>query len=232
MRASLKILPAVSLLMIAMIAHADITIGNYVNGDCLPFNCNLDQTASSPLDYQQVYGASAFGANPITITSLTWYFATQFGGNGIMLPGNYTVFLSYTNAPVNGLSDNLPSNRGMDYTQVGAFVGGGSLNPSFTTATTPFNYNPALGNLLVEIFAANQPYQPNDGSRGYMEADTSGSVTSRAAKTPNFDYGPGPTGLVTTFGTGVATTPEPGTLVMFGSATLGLAGLLRRKINF
>jgi hypothetical protein len=27
------------------------------------------------------------------------------------------------------------------------------------------------------------------------------------------------------------TTPEPGTLVMFGSGILGLAGVLRRKIN-
>src|ERR1017187_6459269 len=30
---------------------------------------------------------------------------------------------------------------------------------------------------------------------------------------------------------GQGTTPEPGTLIMFGSGIIGLAGMLRRKIN-
>jgi len=30
---------------------------------------------------------------------------------------------------------------------------------------------------------------------------------------------------------GTQATPEPGTLIMFGSGILGLAGVLRRKIN-
>ena len=33
------------------------------------------------------------------------------------------------------------------------------------------------------------------------------------------------------FDMGATPTPEPGTLVMFGSGILGLAGVLRRKIN-
>ena len=34
------------------------------------------------------------------------------------------------------------------------------------------------------------------------------------------------------FNMGATPTPEPGTLIMFGSGILGLAGILRRKINF
>jgi hypothetical protein len=217
------------LLASGAILNADVTVGNYQSGDCLPFNCNLDQTASSPLDFQEVYSSTAFPGTT-TITSLAWYFAAAQGGTPTMLPGTYNVFLCYTNAPVNGLSDNLASNRGADYSFFATFSGGKNLFPSFTIGGVPFVFKPNNGNLLVEIFAAGQPYQPNNGKFGFEEADFSGSVVSRAAATPNFDYGPFHVGLVTTFGTGTPT-PEPGTLAMFGSGIFGLAGILRRKIN-
>ena len=35
----------------------------------------------------------------------------------------------------------------------------------------------------------------------------------------------------TIYGTSGTSTPEPGTLIMFGSGIIGLAGVLRRKIN-
>ncbi|HEV3330449.1 MAG TPA: PEP-CTERM sorting domain-containing protein [Bryobacteraceae bacterium] len=223
------------LLLICGVVRADVTVGNDDTGTCVPFNCNLDQTASSPLDYQQVYTSTAFGG-PISITSLTWYFANAFGGTPTMLPGSYSVYLSYTGALVGGLSGNLASNRGADYSLFSTFSGGQNLSPSFTTSGGPFLYDPSIDNLLVEFLVSNQPYQPNNGTFGYMETDQSGTITTRAFATPEF---PDPSfgfanaarsdsGMVTTFGT--STVPEPATwpLVLAGlSALVGSAA--RRK---
>lgn len=106
-------------------------------------------------------------------------------------------------------------------------------NPVCTiNLTTPFTYNPANGDLLFEVIASNQAIIPNGSGNGYVEAGNSGALTWRNYCIGASDCANGTvdtTGLVTTFSTGT-TTPEPGTLVMFGSGLLGLAGMIRRKM--
>jgi len=226
MKVMLKFLVLSLLLAIASFAYADVsiadstglvttfngttTVGNFDGtwGNCIPFLCNVTGTVTD-VDYQNVYAAGSF-AGPMSVSSLTVYYA-PFGGSSLVIGGTYSVYLSTTSAAVNGLSTNLASNRGADWTLFGTFAAGTDTNPSITITGTPFSYDPANGNLLMEIFGAGQANVCNGCGNGYIEADQTGTVESRALS----------------YLTG--STPEPGTLVMFGSGLIGLAGIARRK---
>jgi hypothetical protein len=217
--------------------HADVTVGNYDSGNCYPFLCNDSGTSTGPsIDYQQAYTHTAF-TGVTTITNLEFYYAAQFGGSSTMINGTYAIYLGTSANPYNALSSNQVANRSADWTLVDTLTvnnNGCDFNPVCTiNLTTPFTYNPANGDLLLEIQVTNQANIPNGSGNGYNEADSSGSVTQRTwclgahdCTSASVDS----TGLVTTFSTNT-TVPEPGTLLMLGSGILGIAGVIRRKIN-
>lgn len=179
--------------------------------NCIPFLCNVAGQVAT-IDYQQVYLGTAVGSQ--SITSVDFYNNLSFGGSTLVIGGTYSVYLSTTSVAVGALSTNLASNRGGDWILVGSFLAGTDTNPMITIAVNPFNFIAAGGNnLLLEIIGTGQANICNGCGNSYMEEDTSGSVTSRAGVYSD------------------NTTPEPGTLVMFGSGIIGLAGMLRRKIN-
>jgi hypothetical protein len=215
-------LSLLGILSLASAAHADTTVGTFQTGNCLPFLCNnnpapLPLLPTSQTIDQQVYSAAAYSGTQ-DITGLTFYFAQEFGGPTSVLDGQghggYFLYLSKTSAQVGALSTNPVANRGANPIEVGAFAGGVSADPSFTiNLSTPFLYNPADGNLLLEIFAFNQPQCPQQTCFGSLEFGGA-DVTSRAlgfghAQTLSADAG----GLVTTFDT-TARTPEPAPLVL------------------
>lgn len=206
-------------------AFAQTTVGVTNDGNCYPFLCNDSGTISGvTIDYQQVYSHTAF-SGPITISSLTFGFNPTFAGSSTVLSGTYDIYLSTTSAAVGALNgSNLNSNLGLDNTLVDVFSGGVNSNPTFTiNLSTQFNYNPALGNLLLEVLANNQPNVPNGSGNGYIDADGTGISTSRA-----YCFSSGcpsgfsnDIGLVTTFN--ASPTPEPNSLTLFGLGLLGLA---------
>ncbi len=235
MKRLLLVLAACLVLCGAM--FADVTVGTYTGGNCYPFMCNDSGTnVGQSIDYQQVYGSTAFSGST-TITGLDWYFASQFGGNDVILGGSYTFYWGYANFnTVNNLSTNLPSNYISGPNLLGtATVPAGGINYGSVlqlTGFAPFTYNPALGNLLLEVVVSNQDNVPNGSGNGYNEADTTGAITTRAYCLTNFGcFANDGVGLVTTFVTGQQTVAEPASLILLGSGLLGLATRARKYLK-
>ncbi len=234
MKTIAKSLMLLLVLSVGVMLHADVTVGNYDSGNCYPFMCNDSGTSTGvSIDYQQAYNSAKFSGST-TINSMSWYFASVFGGNDVILGGNYSFYWGYSAVGL-GLSSNLASN----YTGTPNFLGtasvpAGGVNYGAVLTLSgfaPFTYDPTQGDLLLEIVVDTQDNVANGFGNGFNEADYTGVDTLRAYCLTNVGcFGAAEGALVTTFGTS-GTTPEPGTFVMLGSGLLGLAGVLRRKMS-
>jgi len=177
--------------------------------------------------YQQVYAASQFGGGGL-ITQII-FRPDAFAGNAFTstLP-DIQIDLSNTSAADDGLSTTFANNVGSNDTVVfargplmlsSAFTGPPNGPKDFDiviTLTTPFFYNPAMGNLLLDV--------RNFGGGSTCSFDavfTPADGVSRVFSTTNVNATTGNTdtlGLVTGFNI----VPEPGTvaLLLVGGGTL------------
>ena len=176
--------------------------------------------------YQQVYDANLF-SGPMLIENLTFYNSTSIDA-ATLSEGAFEIHLSATDAIVDGLSATFDDNVGSNDAFFANLAGGVTVASGNTLdiAGTAFNYNPADGNLLLDMFTNITSYGQGgfDGHTGDFGGASSrmqdfGSTSSSA----NSGYG-----LVTGFNE-VSTVPIPATVWLFGSALLGLAGIGTRK---
>ncbi len=223
-----------------------IVIGTADNGSCYPFTCNDSGTSTGQsLQYEQVYSSSSFpGTVNITSESFYYMFARRFLGSSLIIGGTYEGFLSITPAAVDNLSStSVASNVGSGQTEVFDFTvpAGGELIPSdgiFTVndGISGFTYNPATGNLLLDVIVMNQDNAPNIfGKTSYLDTDDTGAVTSEAFAFDGSNAGYAqPDGVVTGFAVTLpmtTTVPEPRSLLLIATGLFLVAALLlaRRK---
>lgn len=150
--------------------------------------------------YQQVYANTAFPGGPITITQIAFASKGQLTSGPGLATYNFNIGLSTTAAVPGNLSTNLAVNRGADFAPVfsGQLTAALTANNQFDLIIniTPFTYNPANGNLLLEI-GFNAPVQFTGGQVLYFNAGSIAS-TNRAAN-------PGGTGSAFTDSLGLQT---------------------------
>jgi PEP-CTERM motif len=188
-------------------------------GNCFPFDCVISGPGNR---YQQVYAASDF-SGPFTITGVTFF--DTFAPGATFTDADYTVSLSTTTKAVNGLDlANMNNNVGGDNTLLFSGHRSGATGVSFTLSGGLFLYNPASGNLLLDIQLS------NIGARGSGFLDSrNGSAGGLFSRAHNFDGGFDNFGLVTQFEGVVATVPEPATLTLLGTGILALAHRRRTR---
>ncbi len=209
------------------------------NGNnAFPFNITL--FGSSSQRYQQVYRASEF-PGPFLITDLEFRPDASFGAAfSSTLPSIRIDFCTTPLAP-DGLSATFATNCASNDTIVFGGPAGAplTLSSSFTgpaggpkafdiviLLTTPYLYNPASGNLLLDV------RNFGGGSTTQFDAEsTVGDSVSRVYGAPvgSTSGSTDSLGLVTRFsGAPLLVVPEPGTLALVGIAAAGLAWRRRK----
>jgi PEP-CTERM motif-containing protein len=210
--------------VLAPAASADVIIGATNTGNVFPVGSTVYLG-----EYQQVYAASAF-PGPMTIGSVSFASDPNAGNPSTPVSVTFSLSLSTTSAAPNAMSTNYAANRGADFTTVfsGPFtytpISNGSFD--FVVPTAPFNYNPGLGNLLVDI---------NVTSSSTSQVAFNSGTDPATSRVFNFAGTGAPTadsnGLQTRFGTGAApSAPEPSALALAGSGSvLALAVAWRKR---
>jgi PEP-CTERM motif len=210
----------------------EITIGAGNGANCVPFGC-AGNSLFPVTEYQQVYSSADFSPLPLEIAAVSFFTS---GTTGIVTPAKYTISFSTTSVTPGVMSSNplildLPQNLGSDNQIFFSGTLGGAVGLELTiggNVNTPFFYDPSAGNLLMDITISNPG--PNGGI--LFIADDPASSMSRVT---NGFVDVSDVGLVTKFSDVpppppvVSTTPEPGTMVLFGTGLLAILRRARKK---
>jgi hypothetical protein len=197
-------------------AQASVTVGvaDSFGGNCFPFGCGYTG------EYQQVYGSSAF-SGPITIDTVT-FFPRNDPGSGPNASA-FTLTFYLTSRPVNGLTTNPGTNETTLLSSFGTFVPGSS----YQLTGNSFTYDPALGNLLLDISTSGAP---SFGDSFYFSSASGDAMSNLYRSGGTGALTTGTNGLVTQFSQVNSAVPEPATwaMMLIGFGAVGSAMRRRR----
>jgi len=202
-----RIVFALCLVLVAIPALAQSTV--YSNG---PINGTTDAwTINSGFVVSDTFTVGSGGANVNGIVFGAWAFPGDIlESSGIQITSSEfggTTFFSGT----------------VNFTQSGCSSNQYGFNVCVETSAPFGPVNLAAGTYWLNLDNA----VVNTGDPIYWDENSGPSMASENS------VGTIPSEAFTVLGTGTApppTTPEPGTIMLFGSGVLGLAGLLRRKL--
>jgi hypothetical protein len=212
-------------LAISEVASAGtITFGTAPAGQAFPFM--VDYVG----EYQQVYNGALF-SGPVSITQITFFGGPRSPGT---ISGDYTLRLSTTSAAPSTLSTIYADNIGLD----NAVFFSGAVSNTLSFSGMPFVFDPADGNLLLDVLVNTSNDVPVTNPVGFLASGCStdtNRVFNLSGNGPSaIGLGSDPTlcssyGLQTQFTFTSAQVPEPSELAVFGTGLLALMGFGVRR---
>jgi hypothetical protein len=138
----------------------------------------------------------------------------------------FSLYLSTTSAAVDALNTvNFDANLGASTSLFGTYTLGGAAPAVLTFSGTPYFYNPAAGNLLLDLRVSGTLVNLLDPAGFVARSNVPGGNYSRAQ---NFGSGSAGYGLDTRF-TGSTVLPEPSTWILLGTGLLAVGSMARRR---
>lgn len=181
-----------------------------------PTNSGNDCTFPCMVRLQQAYDSSVFPGQ-VTINEISFFSTATHQMNA-----TYSLFVGYIDS-YNGLTSDLDDNASGGTTLFDSLVlTGSSFAGDVTRFTGAFNYNPAKGDLLIDIIRSAET-----GVNTGRFAASSGLPVARAYQWPsNSTFAQVGYGISTQF----EVVPTPGSLAIIGIGLLAV-GFTRRKVN-
>lgn len=222
------------------LAGSTITVGTFNSASCIPFSCAA--FAGGLSRYQQLYSSDAFspfGGGAFDIAKIN--FTTWEGSaGGTFQPADFLIYLSTSAVPLHPFpynvgptamdTQNPDANRGPDNAFFASFHVDASTPTSFITIQgTPFHYDPALGNLLLDVLISTTFLDEPADPRQLLLSDTNGALLNQLYVFKDNRRTSNVRGIVTTFETLPTTVPEPPQGVLIASALVLLLIAIRRQ---
>jgi len=206
-----------------------ILLGTNNGGTADPFAGPFPGMAGT--QYQEAYASADF-PGPIAITSIEFFLLP--GSSGSLYGGTYQLSLSIVPTNIDDLSETDPAeNAGLDETIFTTVALAGPAPDTLTFDGGPFDYDPSLGNLLLDIQVSN----PTGGGGSAIFEDGDGGGSAGIVRYSNFYNGTTGYGLVTEFNGSTSLdlssldSPEPSTIILLGCGLAGLFAHRRQRLS-
>jgi hypothetical protein len=173
--------------------------------------------------YQQVYSSALF-PQPFSISEIVFFVSSN--GGAALLPATMEIYLSTTAVGVNEIDGRAFDDNLGEQTRYFATIGGDTLPGSeLAIFGQPFRYDPAMGNLLVDVRVHDAPFgYTGPFFAAFTPADRAAGGPALVSRWHDFGTGFDDIGLATAFRGRIA---EPGTLLLMVAGLIAAAFVVR-----